>query len=89
MPTANDETYLIWSDEHQGWWCPGGRGYTPRVSEAGRYSRASAMTICTNAIPGQAAREGMLLELPVRASDIAEMADAYAQQFGDNREPWM
>jgi hypothetical protein len=65
--------YLVWSHEHGAWWGPGGCGYTPKLSQAGRYSRADALMICTRAIPGTAAREGSLPELPVRLDDLLDM----------------
>jgi hypothetical protein len=82
------DIYLIWSDEHLAWWCPGGNGYTRRLSEAGRYSRANALMICTRAIPGTAARRGRLPELPVRLQDVLEMDARYRNQFGGALEPW-
>jgi hypothetical protein len=43
------EQYLIWSNQHQQWWPPGRRGYTPHIEEAGRYDRATADNIVTDA----------------------------------------
>lgn len=44
--------WLIWSNEHTAWWNPNGNGYTLRVDEAGRYSFADALKICTGACHG-------------------------------------
>ncbi|MET0423626.1 MAG: hypothetical protein ABW046_07120 [Actinoplanes sp.] len=35
-------SYLIWSHQHNAWWRPDARGYTGRISEAGRYTREQA-----------------------------------------------
>lgn len=40
------ETYVIWSNEHRGWWGPNKFGYTPDLRNAGRYSRFEAMQVC-------------------------------------------
>ena len=47
-----DRDHLIWSEEHGAWWRPGGRGYTTRITEAGRYSKGEAEHICANANVG-------------------------------------
>ncbi len=67
------ETYLVWSHEHAAWWSPGGFGYTQRLSQAARMSRADALMICARAIPGTAGRTGALPELPVRLDDLMHM----------------
>ena len=41
--------YGIWSYEHQQWWAPDRRGYTPDVHEAGRYTEAEAEEIVAGA----------------------------------------
>lgn len=47
---ANDEPrFLIWSNQHCMWWGPARRGYTPIIEEAGRYSRAAAAEIVSDA----------------------------------------
>jgi hypothetical protein len=38
--------------EHLGYWAPGRTGYTTDLVQAGRYSRAEAIDICHNALPG-------------------------------------
>jgi hypothetical protein len=37
--------YLIWSNEHRGWWKPRKAGYTPFIEEAGRWPEGEARTI--------------------------------------------
>lgn len=44
--------FLIWSHEHNGWWKPGGWGYTDRIYQAGRYHEAVASEICAKAALG-------------------------------------
>lgn len=68
----SDDAWLVWSHEHRQWWRPGRWGYTPRLSEAGRYSHADALAICQKAVPG-AAHFGALTELPVRLEDVLLM----------------
>ena len=36
-------TYLLWSNKHDAWWRPDGRGYTERIEEAGGYTEAEAV----------------------------------------------
>ena len=76
------EPYVIWSNEHHAWWAPGRMGYVHRLSEAGRYSRDTALAIAMSALPGTAARMGTLPELPIR------LADAIALTAPDAAEPW-
>lgn len=85
---SDDDTYLIWSHEHQAWWGPDECGYTERVSMAGRYTRPTAIKICTLAIPGTSTRLAALPEMPVRLSDVKEMIAAYDEGFADRPEPW-
>lgn len=75
------DVYLIWSHEHGGWWGPGRAGYVRSISKAGRYSRDEALTICAEAIPGDARRLGALPELPVRKADVLVMRDAFRGRF--------
>lgn len=79
----SDETYLIWSNEHGLWWRAGGYGYTPRLSEAGRYSHHQATDICTRAIPGTADRLHVLPELPVRLADVVMMREKFRAEYPD------
>jgi hypothetical protein len=39
------ERYVIWSEEHGGWWIAGGCGYTRRLVDAGRFSHEEALGI--------------------------------------------
>lgn len=41
--------YLIWSNEHRGWWKPGRHGYTTRTDRAGQFSLEEATEIVVNA----------------------------------------
>lgn len=63
------ESYLVWSNEHRGWWGPCARGYSPGLGGAGRYTRDQALRICRDAIP-TAGHLGVISEIPVRLADI-------------------
>lgn len=63
--------YLVWSNEHRGWWKAGGWGYTTRLAEAGRFNRRQAVDICRDALPSaMQMRPPMFAELPVREDDL-------------------
>jgi hypothetical protein len=79
--------YLIWSNEHEGWWGPGRIGYARRIENAGRYSHAEALDIRTNAMPG---RRGHfpLNEIPVRLGEVQFMLGRFDSRFpGHDPEP--
>lgn len=40
--------WVVWSNEHQGWWRPGRCGYTTHLGHAGVYREAEAKAICRN-----------------------------------------
>jgi len=46
---SNAAEYLIWSYEHDGWWMPGGWGYTRELTDAGRFTQAEAEHIVAQA----------------------------------------
>lgn len=82
-----DDLYLIWSNEHAGWWGPGSGGYVQRIENAGRYSHDAAMLICCEAMLG---RRGFdpLPEFPVRLADAEHMLSWFANSFrGIDPEP--
>lgn len=64
-----NDRYLIWSNEHRGWWRSGEHGYSRDLAEAGHYSRDRALQICRKATM-TAAHIGMISELPVRLADV-------------------
>lgn len=70
-PYRMGETYLVWSNEHQAWWGPGGTGYVERLDEAGRFTQRVALEICAKALPGTYSVPN---ELPVRLIDVQAMA---------------
>ena len=41
--------WIVWSNEHRAFWRPERRGYTQRIEQAGRYTKAEAETICKGA----------------------------------------
>jgi hypothetical protein len=67
----NESMYVIWSNEHRGWWRIGRNGYTRNLREAGHYMRDEALAICREAIM-TAAHIGMISELPVRLGDVED-----------------
>jgi hypothetical protein len=65
-----DDVYLVWSNEHHGWWRPGGWGYTPGLkNRPGRFSRDAAIDICKRALP-TAMHIRLISEIPVRLADV-------------------
>lgn len=75
-----DSTYLIWSNPNQGWLKPI-IGYSPKLTEAGGYSRSAAMGICAAAITGAMRTGDMIVsELPVRLADVQEFIKGRASQ---------
>ena len=69
MTEDGEGTYLVWSNEHVGWWKPGGWGYGCGLNQAGRFTRAQAIAICRDALP-TAGRLGVISEIPVRLADL-------------------
>lgn len=67
----SDDTYLVWSIEHNAWWKPGGWGYCTGLRGAGHFTREQALEICGNAL-GTAPHIGMIAEVPVRLADVQE-----------------
>ena len=82
-----DELYLIWSHERGAWWGPGGRGYTRRISAAGRYSREDALRECVGSIPGTFDRLNALPEIPVRLADVKAALERHARFRGPATGP--
>lgn len=39
--------WLVWSNEHEAWWGPNRCGYTQKMNDAGRYTFAEAVQICS------------------------------------------
>lgn len=69
-----DGLYLIWSAYHGMWWGASRAGYTRTLSNAGRYSREDAISICATARDGWPAGDETPTEIPVRESDALECA---------------
>jgi hypothetical protein len=65
----DEDLYLIWSNEHAGWWKAGGWGYTPGLRAAGRFTRDQAIAISQRALP-TALHTKLISEIPVRLADI-------------------
>jgi len=66
---GDPDPYLVWSNEHLAWWGPGQHGYSRGLNDAGRYSRAEAIDICSRAMM-TAVQIGMISEIPVRLVDL-------------------
>lgn len=75
-----EETYYIWSTEHNRWWKPGGNGYTENLEEAGDYGRVEAMNICANSALGHK-KLRIPNELPIRSSDVDYVAHALLEMI--------
>lgn len=46
---STENYFYIWSWEHDSWWAPNRRGYVENIRNAGKYSYADAIEICTGA----------------------------------------
>lgn len=68
----DEDEYLVWSNEHDGWWAPDLSGYVTDLRSAGRYSRTHAIGICKHALP-TADHIGRISEIPVRFADLDEV----------------
>ena len=44
-----ETVYIIWSEEHRGWWKPNRNGYTPKRDHAGHYDFDEAQEIVLSA----------------------------------------
>ena len=75
------DTYLVWSHEHGAWWGPARCGYERKLSQAGRYSHAEALDICTRAIPGTSRALRTFPELPVREADALMIRDRFLGEY--------
>jgi hypothetical protein len=58
--------YLIWSNEHRGWWKPSRHGYTTLTHKAGQFSLEEATEIVTKANLYSAAIEEVMVDAPSR-----------------------
>jgi hypothetical protein len=83
---SDSELFLIWSNEHGAWWGPAACGYVRRIADAGRYSHAQALDICTMAMAGRVGREP-LHEIPVRLVDLELMRQRFAGLYPHDPEP--
>lgn len=81
------DKYLIWSNEHRGWWRAGSRGYTRGLRDAGHFDRDLALQICRNAIP-TAPRIGYISEIPVRLADVQAFTADYVLPKVITHDDW-
>jgi hypothetical protein len=70
-----EQRFLVWSHKHQAWWGPGHAGYTTDLMQAGRYTRAEALDICRNALPGQWKPGKPFPELMIAEQDLVELLE--------------
>jgi len=61
--------YLIWSNEHRGWWKPNRHGYTTRTDKAGQFTFDDAVDIIKDA--NRFKFEEIMVEAPSR--DLIEL----------------
>lgn len=71
---TTSEEYLVWSNEHRGWWKKGMHGYSYGLDDAQAFSRDEALRICRDSIP-DAGHLGIVSELPVRLADVREFLE--------------
>jgi hypothetical protein len=66
---SDEGTYLIWSNEHRGWWGKDRWGFAESIEEAHRFSRDEALDVCLAAMPAH--HSGCPLnDIPVRLADM-------------------
>lgn len=81
------ECWLIWSNEHMGWWGCNSRGYVESINKAGRYKFDEAVEICKSGtmkcsrFGGVIPKEIMVPDLPVIKNSITK-ADKF---LGDSK----
>ena len=49
MDVKNESVWLIWSNEHEAFWCANRNGYSYAIQRAGRYTFEEAFKICSEA----------------------------------------
>jgi hypothetical protein len=64
------DNYLIWSNEHNAWWCAARSGYTDMASRAGRFTRDEAFKI---AFQRDRTPDAPLPEIPIREDDALDL----------------
>lgn len=68
--------YLVWSNEHASWWGKDRCGYTRIIANAGRYSRAEALSIAGTRGGGWYVHKGNPDEIAIPEQDaIDQYAD--------------
>jgi hypothetical protein len=73
----NIENWVIWSEEHGGWWMAGAMGYTPSLFNAGRFTEGRARLIEDTAnryLPGGIINEVAMPDPWLRAADRPRQA---------------
>ena len=75
--------FLIWSNEHTGWWRPNAAGYTINVLAAGRYSIDKAAAIQREFIRGRRIGSHAPSEIMVPSEPVLKALAALAGLAGD------
>ena len=52
---SDDQTWLVYSREHNAWWRPNAAGYTVDMAQAGRFTKERADSYCDDAAIGRGA----------------------------------
>jgi hypothetical protein len=66
--------FLIWSNEHRGWWKPNRHGYTTLTHCAGQFSLEDATEIVTNANRYSEKIEDLMVPAPSREQLALDLA---------------
>lgn len=80
---STEQAYLVWSNEHSSWWGRDRCGYTRIIANAGRYSRAEALSIAGTRDGGWHIRKGNPDEIAIPEQDAI---DQYANITRDQDE---
>lgn len=61
----SDILYLLWSNKHDAWWKAGGWGYTPDITEAGRFTEPDVVrNVLQSALHGDKAKATLAVAAP-------------------------
>ena len=77
------KNWLVWSNEHTGWWAPGQRGYVGKREHAGRYTFAEALAIVKGADRDPAALD-IPNEVMMRDDTVLTIPETTVRQEGWN-----
>lgn len=75
------DEFLIWSEEHRGWWKPNHCGYTGLLANAGRYAADEAERIVRNANFNGDFRE-IAIPIPAGLDELIEAQERFVRRNG-------